>query len=107
MLYYPADQQAVGVGCSSGGRGQMLLSFSRENINRVILLTKIRMILLVLILASVCDTSAITQSTEDKEVSRGSPATIPCDLLTGANGSNIIIQKIAWYKGRNIHPIYG
>ena len=64
------------------------------------------MIPIVLILVGVCATSAITQSKEDKYVLRGSTATIRCALLTEADGSHIQIQKIAWYKDRNIHPIY-
>ena len=65
------------------------------------------MIQFALILASCCVASAIPQPMVYKTVRRGSPATIPCDLLTGADGSNIIIQKIAWYKERNVQPIYG
>ena len=65
------------------------------------------MIPFALMLASSCVTTAILQSNVDKHVMLGSSATILCDLLTGADGSNIQIQKIAWYKEGNIQPIYG
>ena len=65
------------------------------------------MIQFALILASSCVASAISQPMVDKTVLRDSAATIPCDLLIGADGSNINIQKIAWFKERNMQPIYG